>query len=250
MHAVDVQALLKALELKDRASVLHTWRVVLYCRALAEYRRLGHAMIARLTAAAALHDVGKIDTPSAVLVAPGRLTPEQFEAMKEHTIRGHERLLRMGETDELVLHAVRHHHERWDGRGYPDALAGEAIHEEVRRLAVIDTFDALTSYRPYRRAIGRPAAELALVELQAGMGTRYWPPAVEEFTELYRTGQLQWILDYFNADVPVPMFEGLASIEAGHAVTAAGGPGPASTDRSGGGEQPGGTGTSKNFPSA
>ena len=119
---------------------------------------------------------------------------------------GHDRLVRMGETDEHLLGLVRSHHERWDGLGYPDGLAGESIALGPRFFAVIDSFDAMTSIRPYRDRIGEDAAELALLELEAGKGTRYWPEAVDAFTDLYRSEQITWILHYFNDDVPVPDF--------------------------------------------
>lgn len=202
-----VQSLVRTIELKDRSTAAHTWRVVLYTRAMAEHAGLAKPFIERLSIAAALHDVGKIDIPDAILTKPSRLSAEEFDVIKTHTTLGHDRLVRMGETDDEILHLVRHHHERWDGLGYPDGLADECIPLGPRFFAVIDSFDAMTSIRPYRDQVGEDAAERALLELEAGKGTRYWPVAVDAFTDLYRSETLSWILHYFNDEVPVEDFD-------------------------------------------
>lgn len=203
-----VRALVKTIELKDLSTAAHTWRVVLYTRALAEAAGLDRGFIERLSYAAALHDVGKIDIPDGVLQKPGPLTPEEYRTMQAHTSLGHERLVRMGETDEVMLELVRHHHERWDGKGYPDGLAGEEIATGARYFAVIDSFDAMTSVRPYRTGVGHEAAERAVEELERGSGTRYWPEAVRSFTALYRGGALGWIGEHFNDTCPVEFHPG------------------------------------------
>lgn len=202
-----VQSLVRTIELKDQSTAAHTWRVVLYTRAMAEHAGLEKPLIERLCIGAALHDVGKIDIPDAILTKPGRLTSEEFDQIKTHTTLGHERLRRMGETDQHILELVRHHHERWDGLGYPDGIAEEQIPLGPRFFAVIDSFDAMTSIRPYRNTIGDRAAEAAILELEAGKATRYWPDAVDAFVDLYRSETLSWILHYFNDDVPVPDFD-------------------------------------------
>jgi len=135
------------------------------------------------------------------------LTDAEFAVMKTHAALGHQALLSMGEDDPMLLNLVRHHHERFDGLGYPDGLVGEAIPVVARWFAVIDSFDAMTSVRPYRSQVGDEAARRAVVELQAGMGTRYSPEPVEAFADLYHTGQLDWILHYFNDEVPIPGWE-------------------------------------------
>lgn len=199
-----VQALVRTIELKDQSTAAHTWRVVLYTRALAERAGLDHDTIGRLSVAAALHDVGKIDIPDEILQKPGRLTPEEYEVIKTHTVLGYDRLVRMGENDPILLNLVRHHHERHDGAGYPDRLAGEAIPLGARYFSVIDTFDALTSHRPYRHEVGEQAAERALGVIQDGIGSQFSRDAVELFAQLYRTGELDWILHHFNDEAPVP----------------------------------------------
>lgn len=205
-----LQALLSALELKDVATAAHTWRVTLYTRALAERFDTDADTLRRLTYAAALHDVGKIDIPESILRKPGPLTHAEFEVIKTHPVRGHERLLVMGVEDEILLDLVRHHHERWDGQGYPDGLAGEAIPMGARFFTVIDTFDALTSFRSYRQDVGEDAAERAIEILQAESGRRYWPEAVTEFVALQRTGNIDWIRNHFNDEAPFAFeFEGI-----------------------------------------
>ncbi|MBT8485471.1 MAG: HD-GYP domain-containing protein [Phycisphaerales bacterium] len=210
-----VQAFVRSIELKDASTAAHTWRVVLYARALAERLGVPPDDLRRITYAAALHDIGKIDIPGEILRKPGALTDEEFEIVKTHTTLGHERLVRMGETDPILLELVRHHHERWDGLGYPDGLAGEAIPLGPRLFAVIDTFDALTSIRPYRQDVGPDAAERALVEIDASRETRYWPEAARLFRELYETGGVTWILHYFNDSVcdPIEAIDRIERIE-------------------------------------
>jgi len=207
MDPATVQRLVKEIEQKDLSTAAHTWRVVLYARALMEAFGRDRALIAQVTQGAALHDIGKLDIPDAILQKPGRLTEQEFEIIKLHTVAGYGRMVQMDVSDEPILDLVRYHHERWDGKGYPFQLAGEGIPVSARMFAVIDSFDAMTSVRPYRRELGEDAADHALVELQAGSGTQYWPEAVDAFTGLYRTGQLDFILHYFNDRVPVPAFE-------------------------------------------
>lgn len=198
MEPVVVQSLVKAIERKDHSTAAHTWRVVLYTRALAEEFGVDHESVARLTTGAALHDVGKIDLPDEILQKPVPLTPEEYAVVKTHANLGHARLRSMEETDPLVLDLVKHHHERWDGQGYPDAMVGEHIALPARFFSVIDSFDAMTSLRPYRQDIGEAAADKAIAELESGRGNRYWPDAVDAFARLYRSGKLGWILNHFN----------------------------------------------------
>ena len=193
-----VEALVKTIEIKDLSSAAHTWRVVLYTRALAEQFGLDATRLHSVTVGAALHDIGKIDIPDAILQKPGRLSDDEFEIIKRHPVIGYDRLVDMGETDPIVLNLVRHHHERVDGKGYPDGLLSEAIPPGARYFAVIDTFDALTSVRPYRSEVGPAAAERALEELHAGIGSRYCSDCVDAFITLYRRGALGWIMEYYN----------------------------------------------------
>ncbi len=210
----DVTPLLVEIERKDMTTAAHTWRVTLYARRVAEEFGLAHDFIERLCKAAALHDVGKLEIPIDILQKPGRLTDDEFVIIKTHTTRGYDFLRSRGVEDEAVLNLVRHHHERVDGKGYPDGLVGDAIAPGPRMFAVIDSFDAMTSLRSYRKEVGEGAAEAALEELHNGSGTRYDPDAVDMFTRLYRTGELNWILHYFNDECPVPAISELARVGA------------------------------------
>ncbi len=208
-----IRALVGILEVKDFSTAAHTWRVVLYTRSLAEHAGLDKNVVERLSFAAALHDVGKIDVPDEILRKPGRLTSDEFDVMKTHAALGHERLLRMGETDPILLDLVRHHHERLDGLGYPDALKGDQIPQVAAYFAVIDAFDAMTSLRTYRSDVGPHAAVRAIAELRSGSGSRYCPDAVSRFADLYEKGSLRWILDYYNDACPVPDYAEMARLE-------------------------------------
>lgn len=208
-----VAALVGILEAKDISTAAHTWRVVLYTRSLAEAFELDREMATRLSFAAALHDVGKIDIPESILLKPAPLTDEELTVMRKHAALGHERLVRMGEEDPILLALVRHHHERWDGEGYPDRLAAEQIPIPARYFSVVDSFDAMTSFRPYRRDVGPEAARRAMVELEAGMGSRYEVASVEAFSRLFRTGKLDWILEHFNDGRAMPNYAELTSLE-------------------------------------
>lgn len=208
-----VKALVNLIEVKDASTAAHTWRVVLYTRALAEAFGVDHDVIARLTTAAALHDVGKLDIPESILQKPGRLTDDEYAVMQTHTLRGHERLVAMGEEDPILLNLVRSHHERFDGLGYPDRLKGDQIPLGPRFFAVIDSFDAMTSVRPYRAQIGEAAALRAIEELEKGKGEKYHPEPVDAFAGLYRSGELDWILHYYNDEFPAPAFEAAAAMQ-------------------------------------
>ena len=136
--------------------------------------------VARIRAAAAVHDVGKLLTPKAILNKPGRLTDAEFDVIKRHPVDGAEMVAALG--DHELTQIVRHHHERLDGAGYPDRLAGEQIPLGARIIAVADTFDAITSARAYR-----PAArhQTAIDILRAEAGSQLDPEAVRAFIAYY-----------------------------------------------------------------
>jgi putative nucleotidyltransferase with HDIG domain len=211
MLSAAATAYVRDLEVKDLSTAAHTWRVVLYARALAEDAGVAPAMLDRITYGAAVHDIGKLNTPDHILQKPGPLTPAEFEIIKRHPQDGYQLLSQSGESDQVVLDMVHYHHERVDGLGYPDGLKGEAIPRAARYFSVVDTFDALTSIRPYRKQIGHGAAEQAITELRAGMGTRYCNDAVERFSRLFLSGQIEWILNHFNDSCPVPEIAALTN---------------------------------------
>lgn len=193
-----VSALVKVVELKDQSTAAHTWRVGFYTQALAEAAGVPAPEIARFMEAAVLHDIGKIDIPESVLGKPGPLNDEERAVMKTHAMLGFDRLVRMGATDPLLLGLVRSHHERLDGSGYPDGLSGEAVPRPARFFAVIDTFDAMTSLRAYRKEVGLDAAKRAIEELNSKAGLWYCPTAVALFTRVYESGALDWIMHHLN----------------------------------------------------
>jgi putative nucleotidyltransferase with HDIG domain len=146
--------------------------------------RLGvrdEAQLQALKAAGLLHDVGKIGIPEHILNKPGRLTPAEFDIMKRHPTIGADILSVIGFPYPLIP-IVRHHHENWDGTGYPDRIAGEAIPIGARILQVVDCYDALTSDRPYRRAM---SDEDALAIVRDRSGTMYDPRVVRTLLELH-----------------------------------------------------------------
>ena len=203
-----IEALVRVVEVKDACTAAHSWRVALYSQLMSEAAGLDRDEVLRLMYAAVLHDIGKIDIPHRILAKPGRLSEAEFEIIKTHTILGYDRLRRMGETDSNTLALVRSHHERLDGSGYPDGLSGGDIPIAARCFAVIDTFDAMTSIRPYRPRVEDAAPEKALAELKAGAGTRYCPDAVELLASQNERGELDWILSYFNDEQPMASVPG------------------------------------------
>jgi HD-GYP domain-containing protein (c-di-GMP phosphodiesterase class II) len=152
--------------------------------------------LASLGHAALLHDVGKVAVPDAVLTKPARLTDEEFELIRRHPGEGAEIVGRLRRLRPLIP-AVRHHHERWDGTGYPDGLASNAIPEEAAIIGLVDAWDAMTSDRPYRLALD-PAD--ALREVVEGRGTQFAPAVVDAFLRALaaRPG-------LFGVDGPLPV---------------------------------------------
>jgi HD-GYP domain-containing protein (c-di-GMP phosphodiesterase class II) len=139
--------------------------------------QLSHDLVEQVRHATELHDVGKVAVPDAILTKPGPLDEEEWAFIRRHTIIG-ERIIGAAPALTRVAALVRHSHERWDGRGYPDGLAGADIPLGARIVAVADAFDAMTSPRPYSRPRS-PAA--ALDELARNAGTQFDPAVVEAF---------------------------------------------------------------------
>ncbi|WP_119321274.1 PAS domain S-box protein [Capsulimonas corticalis] len=172
-----LNALVSAVDNKDRYTRRHSEDVLVYCLEIAEEMGMDDAAKQRIEIAALLHDVGKIGVPDDILRKPGKLTDEEFEAVKQHPTIG---AVIVGAVPGLsdTLDAVRHHHERWDGRGYPAALRGLEIPLIARVMAVADAFSAMTTNRPYRK--GMPE-EKALAILADGAGTQWDPACVQAF---------------------------------------------------------------------
>jgi len=147
---------------------------------VAEHLSLPNDKKKQLHLAGLLHDIGKIGVKEEVLNKPGKLTPEQYEQIKTHPLLA-VKILRPVITDEDILEMIRHHHESWDGNGYPDGIKGEEISLGARIMQVCDTFDAITSNRPYRKA--RPK-EIAFEELIRCSESQFDPDIIRTFFEI------------------------------------------------------------------
>ncbi|HEV2720989.1 MAG TPA: HD domain-containing phosphohydrolase [Thermoanaerobaculia bacterium] len=191
-------ALALTLEAKDRYTRGHSQRVGDLARAFALYLGESHEFAERARIAGLLHDIGKIAVPEALLNKQGPLTRDEFMRVIDHPVIGEE-MVRPLMTLSGVLRMIRHHHERYDGRGYPDGLRGDAIPYEVRLLSIVDAYDALTSHRAYRPAPLSHAAAMQTLQREASGGK--WDPAmVERFTEWLGTEPPDWE----RIAVPVP----------------------------------------------
>lgn len=173
-----VQALAHALEAKDAYTRGHSARVSAYATATATAMGLDVDLVGEVRLGGELHDIGKIGVREAVLLKPDRLSHDEYLHVMEHTIIGERILAPLVKDHPRVLEIVRSHHERPDGLGLPDHLKGDAIQLVARITAVADTFDAMTSARPYRTA--RPV-EVAIAELRACAGTQFDADAVHAF---------------------------------------------------------------------
>ena len=174
-----LQGLVVAIDTKDRYTKRHSEDVACYALFLAARTKMPEADRAILRTAGLLHDIGKIGIPDDILRKPGRLSPYEYEIVKQHVALGDLIVRDLPEID-LVRAGVRHHHERWDGNGYLDRLAGEQIPLFARILAVGDAFSAMTTTRPYRKAL---TVHEALDELRAAAGTQLDPELVALFVD-------------------------------------------------------------------
>jgi HD-GYP domain-containing protein (c-di-GMP phosphodiesterase class II) len=171
--SASVQALASLLDLRDGYTGQHSGTVVALCEQVA--RRVGVTgdELEHLRIAAHLHDLGKIGVPDQILHKPGPLNDTEWAIMREHPVWG-ARALETIPGFRAAARAVRHHHERWDGGGYPDGLAGEDIPIGARVIAVCDAYEAMTSTRPYRPALAEAVARVRVV---AGTGSQFDPAA-------------------------------------------------------------------------
>jgi putative nucleotidyltransferase with HDIG domain len=181
LYQATIEALAIAVDVKDQVTHGHIRRVQRHCLALAEALGVSdERQIKALAAAALLHDVGKLCVPDHVLNKPGALKAGEYDTMKKHAVQG-ATILSAVEFPYPVVPIVRHHHETWNGRGYPDGLKGEEIPFGARILAVVDCFDALTSDRPYRRKL---SDDVAMQMIRERSGTAYDPRIVARFLEI------------------------------------------------------------------
>jgi putative two-component system response regulator len=192
---VTIEAMATLAEWRDPETGGHIKRTQNYVRSLAEYMRnlpayaalLDENTVEWLYLSAPLHDVGKVATPDSILLKPGRLTEEEFEKMKLHTIHGRDALAAAerklgGDSFLQIAREIAYcHHERWDGKGYPQRIKGEQIPLSARMMAVADVYDALTSKRVYKPAL--PHEEVVSI-IVSGKGTQFDPDVVDSFIAL------------------------------------------------------------------
>jgi HD-GYP domain-containing protein (c-di-GMP phosphodiesterase class II) len=174
--------LARAAEYRDDNSPEHTQRVAALSARMARHLGQDDRMVGLIRQGAPLHDLGKIAIPDSILLKPGRLEPEEFEVVKTHAVLGARVLADSGsELLGVAEQIARSHHERWDGDGYPDGLAGDAIPLVARIVGVADVFDVLVHERPYKEAW---TVEDAAHEIRSGAGTQFDPDVVAAFDAL------------------------------------------------------------------
>jgi putative nucleotidyltransferase with HDIG domain len=181
VHLSTIKAFAMAIDAKDQVTHGHIQRVQQYTMEVARFLGVtDDRQLKAIEAAALLHDTGKLAVPEYILNKPGPLTPAEFEKMKEHAAVG-ANILKSIDFPYPVAPIVKHHHENWDGRGYPDGIKGQEIPLGARILSVVDCYDALTSDRPYRPRMTRQQAEQILVDRR---GSMYDPWVVDGFLKI------------------------------------------------------------------
>jgi diguanylate cyclase (GGDEF)-like protein/putative nucleotidyltransferase with HDIG domain len=179
VHLATAEALATAIDAKDQTTHCHVRRVQIYAVGMGELLGVSNEEISALRAGALLHDVGKLAVPAHIINKPGRLTSAEFDKMKIHTTVGAQLLSRVN-FPYPVMPIVRHHHERWDGQGYPDGLKGQQIPLTARVISVVDCFDSIREDRPFRRGMSR---DEAIAFLRRGSGNHFDPTIIDLFID-------------------------------------------------------------------
>ncbi len=175
-----IKSIASALDAKDPYTHGHSMRVTLYSIILAKELNVPEHDLELIETAGLLHDIGKIAIPESILCKPGKLDDNEFAIMKSHPANS-ERLIASIKKLHEVSPGVKHHHERWDGKGYPDGLKGEDIPYSARIIAIADTYDAMTSTRSYRKALDH---DIAINEISKCAGTQFDPVLAQKFVEI------------------------------------------------------------------
>lgn len=183
-----------AIEMRDAYTYGHMHRLGEYSRALASVLSWTTGQLEELEYGAILHDIGKIYVSDSVLQKNGKLNDSEWDEMRKHPEVG-ARMIRDIPYLAPAVPLVKHHHERWDGKGYPDGLKGDSIPEGARLLAVADAFDAMTSDRPYRKAL---SSEDAYAEILRGSGKQFDPAMVDAMQQCWSNGVIQDIMKNSN----------------------------------------------------
>jgi len=179
-HFETIMAFSEALEARDQYTAGHSRRVMEYSKSIGQRMKLDRQDIEDLKRSALLHDIGKIGIPDMVLKKQTKLTDEEYAVIKSHPETGAS-ILKYIKSFKSLVPAVYHHHERFDGEGYPDGVKGAAIPLNARIIAIADTFDAMTSSRSYRNAL---SLRTALSELERSKGIQFDPDITELFLEI------------------------------------------------------------------
>jgi putative nucleotidyltransferase with HDIG domain len=185
-YKTTILALSNALDAKDSYTGGHSSQVTKYAIPVAEYLGYNKKQLERLEYAGLLHDIGKIGIIENILNKNGRLTDDEFAIIKKHPVIGAEILQAVNFLEDIVP-IVKYHHERWDGKGYPDGLKGEEIPLGARIISVSDTFDAMTSDRPYRDGL---PAKIARDEIEKCSGSQFDPVVAHAFLKLFDEGKI------------------------------------------------------------
>ncbi len=193
----SIKALANAIEARDPYTRGHSERVSEYSVKIAQYMGMDPEEIKKIRYAALLHDIGKINIKEEILNKPGKLTEEEFRIMHQHPTLGAKIMEPVKEFRDILPYMV-HHHERYGSGGYPDGVEGEKIPLQARILAVADSFDAMTSDRPYRKAL---PIEVAIRELKENAGTQFDPKVVEVFLQIYEK-EPKWIRKTMHSAYP------------------------------------------------
>jgi putative two-component system response regulator len=182
--------LARSIEGKDPYTHGHCERLANYSARLGEHLGLPEEQITALRRGGVVHDIGKIAVPDSILLKTSKLSEDEWKLMKEHPIVG-ERICAPLKSFRSVTPIIRHHHEKFDGSGYPDGLRGEAIPITARVLQIVDVYDALTTERPYKRAF---SIADALQTMREEVGKGWWDPAIfEQFERLVREGRVELV---------------------------------------------------------
>ena len=200
-----MQVLCNALDMRDSATEGHSQRVARMAELVAEHMGLSRPEVKRIERAAALHDIGKIGVTDAVLSKPGPLTSEEWVEMRRHPRLGYEIVAGI-EALQHTAEIVHSHHEHYDGRGYPRGLKGEEIPIGARIFAVVDSYDAMTSHRPYRRARSHRDA---IDEIIRCSGTQFDPAAARAFLQVEAAGL---IVPHDSPDAGIPLAAGARAL--------------------------------------
>jgi HD-GYP domain-containing protein (c-di-GMP phosphodiesterase class II) len=187
LFLASIQSLADALEVKDTYTHGHSLRVSRYSVVIARELNMDSDFVRQLELGGRVHDIGKIGVREAVLNKAGPLTDDEYQHIMTHPVVGWRILSPLLGDQPKALNIVRHHHERWDGRGLPDRLAAEAIPFEARITTVADTFDAMTSERPYRPGV---AIDATVAEIRRCRGTQFDPAVVDAFLKALHRGAI------------------------------------------------------------